>query len=346
MQLNPTNYIGFILKIKIPIMKKRFLTTASSLLLFVTTFSGKPGEGGPGGMKTVSISFSGAYSLYPLTQLWASEYNKTHPDVRFDIQSGGAGKGLTDCISGAVDVAMFSRELTQTERAQVWSLWLCKDAILPTVNAKNPYINALKVRGLKKSEALGIYSDQTITTWEGLLGTNSSTQHKINVYTRSDASGAADTWASFFGKKQDGIKGIGVNGDPGLADAVKKDINGIGFNSYPFIYDLKTGKKFPGIEVIPIDVNNNGTIDPEENFYDNIRIFEKAVNDGKYPSPPVRNLYFLLKAGVAPKREVVDFFNWVLTDGQKYLMQAGYVPLPSRDLQASLKKLNALNGAK
>ena len=326
-------------------MKTRLFIASLAILAFLLNFGGKPGpEKNPRGIKAVSISFSGAYSLYPLTQLWAAEYNKTHPDVRFDIQSGGAGKGLTDCISGAVDVAMFSRELSPTEKAQVWSLWLCKDAILPTVNSKNPYINGLRIRGLKKAEALAIYSDKTITTWEDLLGTNSKTPHKINVYTRSDASGAADTWASFFGKKQDNLKGIGVNGDPGLADAVKKDINGIGFNSYPFIYDLKTGKKFPNIEVIPIDVNGNGTIDAEENFYDNIRIFEKAVNDSKYPSPPVRNLYFLVKGGKSQPKEVLDFFQWVLSDGQKYLAQAGYVPLPKSDLAGSMKKLAAARG--
>ena len=82
-------------------------------------------------LKSISISFSGAYSLYPLTQLWASEYNKLHPDVRFDIQAGGAGKGLTDCLSGAVDVAMFSRELSPAEKAQVWSLWFVKMQYCP-----------------------------------------------------------------------------------------------------------------------------------------------------------------------------------------------------------------------
>ena len=142
------------------------------------------------------------------------------------------------------------------------------------------------------------------------------------------------------------MKGIGVNGDPGLADAVKKDINGIGFNSYPYIYDIKSGKKIQGIDIIPIDVNGNGTIDADENFYENIRIFEKAVNDGKYPSPPVRNLYFLLKAGVKIKPEVLDFFQWVLTDGQKFLAMAGYVPLPKGDLSGSLKKLAASKGNK
>src|SRR5437868_15173330 len=97
-------------------MKMKLLIISITIPAFFINFSGKPGaprpEKNPPAIKVISISFSGAYSLYPLTQLWAAEYNKTHPDVRFDIQSGGAGKGLTDCISGAVDVAMFSRELT------------------------------------------------------------------------------------------------------------------------------------------------------------------------------------------------------------------------------------------
>src|SRR5437868_7005779 len=133
-------------------MKTRLLIISVAILTFFINFDGRPG-GNPRSVKSISISFSGAYSLYPLTQLWASEYNKTHPDVRFDIQAGGAGKGLTDCISGAVDVGMFSRELSPTEKAQVWSLWLCKDAVIPTMNSHNPFVNSLKIRGLKKSEA-------------------------------------------------------------------------------------------------------------------------------------------------------------------------------------------------
>jgi phosphate transport system substrate-binding protein len=70
------------------------------------------------------------------------------------------------------------------------------------------------------------------------------------------------------------------------------------------------------------------------------------VNDGKYPSPPSRNLYFLLKAGKAPQKEVVNFFQWVLTDGQKFLAQAGYVPLPEKDIETSMKKLNSLRTGK
>lgn len=177
---------------------------------------------------TVSISFSGAYSLYVLMQTWAQEYNKTHPDIRFDIQAGGAGKGLTDCLTGAVDVGMFSRDVTEAERQKgVWAYALCRDAVLPTINAHNTYVMQLQIRGVKKDEFKGIYVDHTITTWEGLLSMNSKKPHKIDPYTRADAAGAADAFAGYFGEKQEHLKGIGVSADPGLAEAV----NGIGYRN-------------------------------------------------------------------------------------------------------------------
>ena len=317
-------------------MKHKNRVIIAALFLFIISFQGYS----PKSPKTISISMSGAFALYPLAQVWAQEYNKTHPDIRFDIQAGGAGKGFTDCMTGAVDVGMFSREFSDAEKAKgVWYIAVCKDAVLPTMNLKNPNMKALQVRGVKKAEFLGIFVDKSITTWEQLLGTSSSSSHKINVYTRADASGAADSWASFFGKKQENLKGTGIPSDPGVADAVRKDINGIGYNNTLFVFDPKTGKKLPGIDVVPIDVNGNGTIDPTENFYGNLRQFLKAVNDGTYPSPPARNLYFITK-GKTNRKEVLDFFHWVLTDGQQFVSPAGYVALPKGIIGDQVKKLS------
>ena len=318
-------------------MKKRSLIISATILAFTLNVFAEPG--GSPGVKTVSISFSGAFALYPLVQVWAEEYNKTHPDIRFDIQAGGTGKGLTDCLTGAVDVGMFSRELKDAEKAKgVWWIALCKDAGLPTMNATNSNLKSLQIRGVKKDEFKSIFVDHTIETWDQLLGTSSKTNKKINVYTRADAAGAADSWASFFGKKQENIKGIGVSGDPGVADAVRKDINSIGYNNTLFVFDAKSGKKLPGIEVVPIDVNGNGTIDADENFYGNLHQFLKAVNDEKYPSPPARQLYFLTK-GKTQKKEILDFFKWCLTDGQAFVNSAGFVPLPKGTLADQVKKL-------
>jgi phosphate transport system substrate-binding protein len=319
-----------------------FKQISTAVLLFSVFIAGCSGsaekEKGASGSGNVSISFSGAFALYPLVQTWVTEYNKIHPEIRFDVQAGGAGKGLTDCLAGAVEVGMFSRELSDAEKEKgVWSLSVCKDAVLPTMNVKNPFYNEVQARGVKKEEFNAIFVDNSIKTWQQLLGKGTGADN-INVYTRADAAGAADSWAAFFGKKQENLKGIGVNADPGVADAVRKDIKGIGYNNTLFVFDQKTGNKLPGIDVVPIDVNGNGKIDTEENFYGNLNSFLLAVNDGKFPSPPARNLYFLTK-GKTQKKELLDFFKWVLTDGQKFVHVAGYVPLPENILTEQVQKL-------
>lgn len=310
---------------------------AATILL--SSCSGSDSET-PGSDENVSISFSGAFALYPLAQKWAQEYKKTHPNVRLNIQAGGAGKGLTDCLSGTVDVGMFSREISDAEKAKgVWWISLCKDAVLPTVNASNPYIDSIKARGIKKEEFKSIFIDQRPATWDSLLNIKGGVNQKIAVYTRADAAGAADSWASFFGKKQENLKGIGVSGDPGVADAVKKDKGGIGYNNTLFVYDNVSGKKNPGIEVVPIDVNGNGKIDTDENVYADLNTFLEAVNTGKFPAPPARDLYFITK-GKTSNKAILDFFKWVLTDGQPMVKEAGYVPLPSDVINEQLKKLD------
>ena len=61
------------------------------------------------------ISLSGAFALYPLAVEWAGEFQQMHPGVKIDISAGGAGKGITDALSGMVDLGMVSRELYQEE---------------------------------------------------------------------------------------------------------------------------------------------------------------------------------------------------------------------------------------
>ena len=57
------------------------------------------------------ISISGAFALYPLAVQWGEEYKKINPHVTLDIQGGGAGKGMTDVLSGTVDIGMVSRTI-------------------------------------------------------------------------------------------------------------------------------------------------------------------------------------------------------------------------------------------
>jgi len=290
-----------------------------------------------GKKKEQTISLSGAFALYPMAVKWSEEYQKEHPEIKFNISAGGAGKGVADALSGAVDLGMLSRAVEQQEIDNgLWFVAVTKDAVIPTINVGNPVLETLKKRGLTKDEFRKIYITGEITNWNQLPGI--TTDLAVNVYTRSDACGAAATWAEYIGGKQEDLKGTGIFGDPGLAEAVVKDVNGVGFNNTIFLYDLKTGGKNPGIDVIPNDVNGNGTIDPEEAFYDQFAQVLAAIGEGKYPSPPARDLYFVAK-GKPQKQAVTDFLNWVITKGQAFVPEAGYVPLTETTLQEQVAKL-------
>lgn len=288
--------------------------------------------------KEQTISLSGAFALYPLVIKWSEEYQKENPEIRFNISAGGAGKGMADALSGTVDLGMFSREIAQAEIDKgVWWVAVTKDAVIPTVNAASPVVEILKTRGVTRAEFQGLYIDEKYSNWNQLPGIK--TDQTINVFTRSDACGAADTWATYLGGKQENLKGVGVFGDPGLADAVVKDVKGIGFNNTIYLYDLKTGSKNQGIEVIPIDVNENGKLDAEESFYDTFEQVLAAIAEGKYPSPPARELYLVAK-GKPTKQATLDFLKWVVKNGQKFVPEAGYVPLTQARLDEQVAKLD------
>lgn len=290
-----------------------------------------------GRKKEQTISMSGAFALYPLVVKWSEEYQKEHPGIRFNISAGGAGKGMADALSETVDLGMFSRAISPEEKAKgVWWVAVTKDAVIPTVNVANPAWPVIQKRGLTHDELRRIYVTGEITRWNQLAGI--SVDEAINVYTRSDACGAAGTWAAYLGGRQEDLNGIGVFGDPGLADAVVKDEKGVGYNNTIYLYNVKTGRKNPGVEVIPIDVNGNGTIDANENFYDTFNQVLEAIGNGAYPSPPARDLYLVAK-GKPQKQATLDFLKWIVTKGQVFVSEAGYVPLPKEVLDEQVTKL-------
>lgn len=283
------------------------------------------------------ITLSGAFALYPLAVKWADEFRKIHPDVKIDLTAGGAGKGMTDVLNNMVDIGMVSREVYPEEvKKGAFAFAVAKDAVVAVVNSNNPAINDIVTKGLKKDAGNNIWITGKYKTWSQAFATKSASP--IHVYTRSDACGAAEVWAKYYGKKQEDLLGSGVFGDPGLALAVKKDQLGIGFNNIGYAYDHTTKKQVSGIRVVPIDLNNNGKIDADENFYDTMDNIVNAIAAGKYPSPPARELYFVTKGKVTNKL-VAEFIRWALTDGQKYVYESGYIALSKDKLAKEAGKL-------
>jgi len=314
------------LSIKISLLLTFIIITAPS----PKTFSQEKPSG--------QISISGAFALYPMVIRWADEYRKINPEVRFDISAGGAGKGISDALNGMVEIGMVSREIYPEEMKNgAFPIAVTKDAVVAVVSELNPALSDIMSKGLKKDAGNNIWITGRYTTWGQAFGGKSNSP--IHIYTRSDACGAAEMWAKFFGKKQEDLLGVGVFGDPGLAQAVKKDPLGIGFNNIGYAYDATTRQQIKGIRVVPIDLNNNGKIDPDENFYNSMNDLIAAIASGKYPSPPSRELFFVIKGSPKNNKVLTGFIKWVLTDGQKFVGEAGYISLPKEKIEAEFKKL-------
>jgi len=283
------------------------------------------------------ISISGAWALYPLVVKWAEEYQKKYAEVRIDVSAGGAGKGMVDALTNSVDLGMISREINNIEIEKgVWWVSVAKDAVIPTISKKNPLKDKLLERGLSKSEFAQIWITGKIRTWNGLVSDKKT--HPIHVYTRSDACGAAETWAKYVGGSQEDLQGVGVYGDPGLADAVRGDALAIGYNNVNFAYDAKTKKPIQGMVPLPLDLNGNGKIDSDESFYAERDALIMAIAENKYPSPPARNL-FLVSRETPEKKNVLHFLIWILGQGQQHVSELGYIMLPQKELKKQADEL-------
>jgi len=306
-----------------------------SSLLFISC---SPVVAEPGNITAIqgTITVSGAWALYPMMIRWGEEFEQQHPGVQFDISAGGAGKGMADAVSGAVDIGMVSREI-YPEEIDMGAFWVAvaKDAVFISINEDNPVWDDLHQKGISRELLVGIYITGEITTWGQVVGRPEVTD-PIHIFTRSDACGAAATWAEYLGGKQEDLLGIGVYGDPGVLDAVIKDPLGIGYNNLNYVYDFDTGEPIQGARVVPLDVDGNGIASPDEIFDTKTQAVE-AVALGHYPSPPARDLNLVSKG--QPTGITQAFINWILTDGQQYLVEMGYIALPHDKLDEELRKL-------
>lgn len=316
-------------------MKKRFLLTICLSALIVSmsiSCKGKSVEAtNDGDELNGNISISGAFALYPLAVKWSEEFQKMHPGVRIDLSAGGAGKGMTDVLADVVDLGMVSREVYDAELQKgAVPFATAKDAVVITINADNPFAGELMKKGISKETATKIWITGKNVSWGQVLGTNDATP--VHVYTRSDACGAAETFALWMGHKQEDLRGTAVFGDPGLASAVQADKLAVGLNNIGYAYDEKSRKPNPGLLVVPIDRDNDGVISSDEYFYDTKDDFIAAVSENKYPSPPARDLY-LVSHGVPTNPVVVAFLEYVLGDGQCHNVPAGYIGIDEEKLQ-------------
>ncbi len=286
----------------------------SILALFVLPVLLATGQAPAPDGKTIRIT--GTRLTYPLIGKWIEEYTRSHPGIRITvgrIPADSADLVIVSHSLGDGDVKQGQQSFVLTRYVQV-----------PVVNSRRSDVQSLQQKGFDDAAFRQVYFD----------GAPSYT-----VYKRSQPACASIAFANHFGSNQQDIKGTGVTGDDrDLLDAVKKDSSGISYNNLGFVYDLTTRRPLDGITVVPIDLNGNGRIDPEENIYGTLDDVLRFVEKTHHPRILLEDVHVLVRR-TQPDRDITAFLQWVITRGQEYNHAYGFINLDVAVAQAEERKL-------
>jgi len=255
------------------------------------------------------INITGTRFFYPLVEKWAEEYKKENPDVDINVAFGLQNS----------DISMTGTPVEKENPEKGKYSVVSKFAIVPIINEKNPAWKVLQQRGLSKSDFEKIYfrGDQ-----QQLNFAFSSVNVPIRVYTRGACASA--TFSQHFDKKINDLANLDtkIADDEVLLQNVLNDSLGVAYNNLGFVYNLQSRKQNPGIRVVPVDLNGNGKVDSDENFYDNLDQVIKKLETGHIDLPPVGKMVFVYKE---ERPEVTAFVNWVQTKGQQFNHFEGFL---------------------
>ena len=234
-----------------------------------------------------------------------AEYKKDHKDAAFDLEFKGSGYGLGALMGGYCDIAGSSRSRSRRSRTRSRRLRgvQIKEYVIGTytvsvlVNAGNPVSN------LSSNQVQGLFTGK-IQNWKEVGGPDAP----VHLCLRDPVSG------TYLGFKELAM-GFQDYGDQhvqlftnylGIADAVAKDPNGIGYAGLDQL-------QHAGTKAVSID---------------GVAPSAETVNAKKYPYGARRCASSRMpNKESAPERRFHRFCP-LRADGQKVLTRMGYAPKP------------------
>lgn len=111
-----------------------------------------------GGQVSGSVTVAGSSSVSPVMEKLAEAYMKVNSGVKIEIQTSDSTTGMTSAMDGVCDIGMASRELKDTEAAELTATVIAQDGIAVIVNNNNP------LDGLSADQVKSIYVGET-TSW-------------------------------------------------------------------------------------------------------------------------------------------------------------------------------------
>lgn len=249
------------------------------------------------------ITVKGSDTMVILAQKWAELYMKNNPAASIQVTGGGSGIGITALINGTTDICNASRPMKQAEIEKLKSRYntlgveikCAKDGVTIFLNEAN------KVNELTLKQLADIYTGK-ITNWKEVGGADAG----IRLYGRENSSG---TYAYFHDEvvKEDYAPSTqSLPGTAAVVNAVKKDVNGIGYGGAAYAVGVKNAK-------VKKDANSTAYLPTSE-----------SIAKGEYPI--TRFLYMYLRN--RPAGDTKKYIDWILSqEGQRVVTEVGYFPV-------------------
>ena len=246
-----------------------------------------------------NLVIKGSTTVLPISQLAIEAYMKAHPDVNISLSGGGSSNGIKAIIDGSTDIANASRFIKSKEvaLAQEKGVYpvpfaIAYDSIIPVVHPSN------SLTGITLAQLKDIYMGK-ITNFKEIGGPDL----KIVVCSRDTSSGTYETWEGKVMKKERVTPAAQVMASNGaIVQAVSNNKHALGYIGIGYLNSSVKGLKVDGVE---------GT--------------KETTLNGSYP---ISRPLFMFTNGW-PKGDTLNFVNYMFNpnQGQKFVAEAGYVPL-------------------
>jgi phosphate transport system substrate-binding protein len=306
------------------------------------------------------LNGAGATFPYPIYSKWFSEYHTLHSDIEINYQSIGSGGGIRQITEGTVDFGASDMPMTDAQLKEAQDKRKTKILNLPTVlGADVPAYNIPGVSGEVKftPEALAEIFLGKITKWndKAITSVNPGVNfpdRDIVVAHRSDGSGTTFIWTDYLSKvspdwesrvgRNTSVQwpiGLGGKGNEGVAGLIRQMPGAIGY--IELIYAVQNKISYGSVK------NSAG------NFVKASleSVTAAAASAPKMPADfrvsitnapgkdayPISSFTWLLvpqqSKDAAKGKILVDYLNWMVTDGQKMTAALSYAPLPDSVVQ-------------
>lgn len=274
------------------------------------------------------VFISGPKFAQPLIEKWVSEYSKVKPGVNIEVVQKDLKPSATQ-----LNLVITSSQLSVSDNNQKF-IYAGRYALIPVSNSRNPLLGKIGKKGLNKKDIDKLFfesfdedSDPENQEEKTLVAT---------VYSAENQNKQSVALAKHFGHLSSELRGKKVLGDEiYLLTALKKDPTGISYNNLNYLFDTNSRKIKSDIAILPLDLKKEfrnsftaGNIDDALAILENNQIESIPVGKIGFVYSPQNN-----------QNEITVFLNWVLTDGQKYNHDLGFLNLEDQDILTAQKSV-------